>query len=569
MTYEHYDAIVEGKRYYLRAAWDRAGTRWEEFAFDGESSRYHVPYGGHGKITPGRNPRFDTSGDTPLELMLLDLSRVPSEWEGRYGPELPKFSLLFRASGATPTLRPHLEYVGGELCHVVELVRKREDGSTSRRDVLWIAHEKGMCVMKREVYGGASASPAIAIEVQEIAETSTETRRIWYPAVAHKTMRSEGDDVQEEILTVEDLQVNVPTEPNMFHFEFPHGTRVWDRVVDMHYYVGNTMPIDEAVPDDDTMLIDSGSQRQKIVTGTTGEGDSQDRLESKSPNGEVNRELEILESICEAYQKQKDSFGQGQGVANVVVESSYEGGREEHNTVEFKYRESLSRYDLYLCDENGTKRLLHKKAVTPRVEIWTNGEDAIVEKPGLAVETMFGKNMHPSMFNSFYGQSLELWLNGVLKAGQEGRALVGVEIDKEGYLRLTETMLEENESDSIVAELVIDTKDGFRIISGKCSSIYESGRKDLRNYEVEWVKKEGQWYVKTAKYGFELRYNEEGEWKTINKTTSVEIVKHEVVDNIDESEFSLAGMVEEGVYVRDKLAGLAYTYRKGRDGASP
>jgi hypothetical protein len=274
--------------------------------------------------------------------------------------------------------------------------------------------------------------------------------------------------------------------------------------------------------------------------------------------GGVDQDLEILKTIYEGFQAAKFNYGQGLGTAKVVIDSSQEDHK-ENNVIDFKYKDSSSRYDIYTNDEDG-KKLSRKKVITPKVGIWCNESHAIVQKPVIAVEEMFGQNMHPSIFNSFYGQSLDLWLKGVLKAGQEGRALVDVEIDSEGRIHLTETMLRENDKESIVAKLLIDTEDGFRIISATCQSRYESGAHDLRSYEVDWVKYKDQWYVKAARYDSDLKYLDRGSLKSFTKSTSVEIEKYVVADNINDDEFSLAGMVNKGVYVRDKIAGVAYVF---------
>jgi len=274
--------------------------------------------------------------------------------------------------------------------------------------------------------------------------------------------------------------------------------------------------------------------------------------------GGVDQDLEILKTIYEGYQAAKCNYGQGLGIAKVVTDSSHEDHRENF-IVDFKYKNSSSRYDIYTIDEDG-KKLSRKKAITPQVEIFCNENSAVIYKPVIAVEEMFGKNMHPSIFNSFYGGSLDGWLKGVIKAVQEGRALVDVELDSEGRIHLTETMLRENDKDSTVAKLLIDTEDGFRIISATLRSKYESGRQDFRNYKVDWVKYEDQWFVKAARYDSDLKYFDEGQWKPFQKSTSVEIEKYEVTDNINDDEFSLAGMVNKGVYVRDKIAGIAYVF---------
>ena len=97
--------------------------------------------------------------------------------------------------------------------------------------------------------------------------------------------------------------------------------------------------------------------------------------------GEVDQDLEILKTIYEGYQATKRNYGQGLGIAKVVIDSSHEDHK-ENNIIDFKYKNSSSRYDIYSIDEDGKKlKLRRKKAITPKVSIWCNERNAIIQKP--------------------------------------------------------------------------------------------------------------------------------------------------------------------------------------------
>jgi hypothetical protein len=281
--------------------------------------------------------------------------------------------------------------------------------------------------------------------------------------------------------------------------------------------------------------------------------------------GKGDRDLEVLKTVYEDFQATRSNYGQGSGTAKVIRERVGEVQDKTH--VEFKYKDLSSRYDTYTINEKNTKKLKLKTVFTPQVDMYCDADAGVLQKPVIAVEEMFGKNMHPSIFNSFYGQSLDSWIKGTLKAGLEGRAIVSVEVDDLGRVHLTETMLHKDDSKSTVAELLIHTKDGYRIVSATCKSEAKtSGVRDFRTYNVDWVQYEGQWYVKSARYEADVKYLDDGDIDSVPVLRSskvsrlVEIVKYVPNDKIEDLEFTLAGIASQGIYVRDKITGLAYVY---------
>jgi hypothetical protein len=132
------------------------------------------------------------------------------------------------------SVNPNLESVSGELCHVIEITHK-EFGILER---IWIAHEKGMLVMKHQTYHYRDHSLLEEIEVEQIGYTQTDGGGIWYPAVAYRmeVMRRIGT-VRFKIVTHTFIP-NITVDENTFRFDFPSGTRVSDKELGLEYVVG-------------------------------------------------------------------------------------------------------------------------------------------------------------------------------------------------------------------------------------------------------------------------------------------------------------------------------------------
>jgi len=132
----HLERIEEGKRYHTRYSHAEDGfARPEnivENAFDGSTSRVYWGREKMGTIQSGlRNWAVETM-NAVKQYMLLDLKPVSGELAEEFPDGIPMFSLLLRGGIATSTatVRPNLEPVAGQLCHVVEIIYKSEGFNT-------------------------------------------------------------------------------------------------------------------------------------------------------------------------------------------------------------------------------------------------------------------------------------------------------------------------------------------------------------------------------------------------------------------------------------------------------
>lgn len=132
-------------------------------------------------------------------------------------------------------VRPFLEEVNGQKCHVVEL--SDEEGVIYI--IIWVAHEKGMLPMKYQDYGYEGKEIQFGFEVLEIALGSSEKSSLWYPKKAQRVMNlpSIGGKVTFEI-EVSKFIPNPAIDPNIFKLEFPVGTTVMDDRIKESYKVG-------------------------------------------------------------------------------------------------------------------------------------------------------------------------------------------------------------------------------------------------------------------------------------------------------------------------------------------
>ena len=72
-------------------------------------------------------------------------------------------------------------------------------------------------------------------EVAEIAETTMNGISIWYPKKGYMTLYGDGGSLTKRELIVTDFVPNIDVDENMFRFDFPDGTEVYDRVRGISY----------------------------------------------------------------------------------------------------------------------------------------------------------------------------------------------------------------------------------------------------------------------------------------------------------------------------------------------
>jgi hypothetical protein len=131
-------------------------------------------------------------------------------------------------------VRPHLERISGEWCHVVET---HWPGHPKHGSIIWLAAEKGGLPMKYEEYDSRGKCWGSMI-VQKIAATDTQTGRVWYPQEATRIQDIPGGTLKYRF-TCHELRVNVETSEDTWKFSFPVGTRVVDYAHGIYYVVGS------------------------------------------------------------------------------------------------------------------------------------------------------------------------------------------------------------------------------------------------------------------------------------------------------------------------------------------
>jgi hypothetical protein len=121
-------------------------------------------------------------------------------------------------------VRPTLEAVAGELCHVVEIAR----GRNGMR--FWVAHAKGMLPMKYEKV--VAHKVKVRFEVLKTAKTATDIGEVWYPSVVravNENLLRGSRQVSE--CTVQEFKTHLDIAEDAFRISFPDGVRVYDRAL--------------------------------------------------------------------------------------------------------------------------------------------------------------------------------------------------------------------------------------------------------------------------------------------------------------------------------------------------
>lgn len=176
-------------------------------------------------------------------------------WEGRAGSTYEYLNgrselvvrLKSRLNFGSITVHPKLEYVSDQWCHVVELVAsakhrtdegKIEEGQT--KQLFWMAHDKGMCLMRYQKYSYNKMQKEI--EVEQISSADMDGTIIWYPVKARMTYESDYVGMIKDELTVKQFTPNIKVDDNTFRFDFPPGTDVYDRTRNISYTITSEQP---------------------------------------------------------------------------------------------------------------------------------------------------------------------------------------------------------------------------------------------------------------------------------------------------------------------------------------
>jgi hypothetical protein len=230
VAYSHVERVEHGERYHIRYstaedAFDMPQSLMEH-AFDGKTTREYWGQTKSGRIVPGPTGRDVENKNHLKDYMLLDAQRIRSYLD-EYPNGVPTLVLLFRELMSSAVVRPNLESVAGQLCHAVEVSDVRHEN----KYLLWLAHDKGMCLMRYQSYHNNKLEREI--EVEQIAMAKTDTAPIWYPVKAHEAVVTNDVGAWKNELTVKEFVPNVKVGENTFRFDFPKGTYIVDRIRDM------------------------------------------------------------------------------------------------------------------------------------------------------------------------------------------------------------------------------------------------------------------------------------------------------------------------------------------------
>ena len=163
------------------------------------------------------------------DFTLTKLQVVPDYFKKKYPNGVTMFDEIFGIIKSSKNIRPYLETVAGEPCHVVEITYiKGQQSEPEEKDIFWIAQDKGMCLMKYQKYENNKMTGET--EVEQIAMADMDGTFIWYPVKVRR--HGEGDHIGNitEELIVKQFIPNVKVDENTFRFDFPKGTEIFDRI---------------------------------------------------------------------------------------------------------------------------------------------------------------------------------------------------------------------------------------------------------------------------------------------------------------------------------------------------
>ena len=237
----HMERIDElGPRFHIRYSSAAEGfnrpKKVIEYAFDGNISQEYLGADRHGSIMAGLRGKFGENYNRIRHYMFIN--RIPRpDLKEEYPDGVPEFSLTLRNGikrGAC-TIRPNLESAAGELCHIIELTSSviYEEKEIKAKNLYWLAHNKGMCLIKYQVYWDDRLE--YEMEVEKIAEAKSDGISVWYPEKSYETALAEELGTIKYELTITEFVPNIEVNENMFKVVFPKGTHVYDRVRGMSY----------------------------------------------------------------------------------------------------------------------------------------------------------------------------------------------------------------------------------------------------------------------------------------------------------------------------------------------
>jgi hypothetical protein len=211
----------------------------EEMTFDGIHQRSYSPARNSGQIYSGIFTR-NVGTENRLKRFLLSEPEINSNG---IESEDSRFCSIIKSglsdSNLMTSVRPYLEEMAGQMCHVVDIEFLKKDKTWGKGTTIWVAHEKGMLPMKIQEFNSDTDAIARERTIEQIDFAKTPNGGLWYPKKAYELMNlPQSIGVIKIELTVTEFVPNIKTDPNVFQLDFPNGTQVSDAEMGISYTVG-------------------------------------------------------------------------------------------------------------------------------------------------------------------------------------------------------------------------------------------------------------------------------------------------------------------------------------------
>jgi len=290
-----------------------------EHAFDGKVTQTYFGNERHGSIIAGLQGTYAENCNHLKRYMLL--SRIPRpNLKDEYPDGVPELALTLRSGikgeACSVSVRPNLESIAGELCHIIDFKSFSIVGKDKIeiKKVYWLAHDKGMCLMKYQSYRDKKLISDT--EVEKIAVTKMDGMSIWYPEKTKKNVFSEKFGTTRYELTITEFVPNIDVNESTFKIDFPPGTDVFDRISGLSYVIAGTGPNGEVST---VRSFDTTSKEPEASKANIQENDVP-KLTSK----EIKKESETSEEINEQVQSpptESVTINNGNGFLNIKTYS--------------------------------------------------------------------------------------------------------------------------------------------------------------------------------------------------------------------------------------------------------
>ncbi len=256
IPYYHHERIQDGTKFLVRVAATPQGfddsADYRANSFDGSIGKEYVndpdsPLRSTGSVYRGLNNRSIEKDNILADFLQTMPNLFPDPPSGedepwkvklsqQYPLGIPFFLEKYNKALAVGevNVRPHMETVAGEACHVLELDLR------SRIETFWLAHEKGMLPMKTMYVLSPDrvTRKIITKEVKEITSVSTETGILWYPRVIMENSERGTDYSYVIKVIIDEFVPHYKAPPETFSYVFPNGTLVYDKIKDLRYKIG-------------------------------------------------------------------------------------------------------------------------------------------------------------------------------------------------------------------------------------------------------------------------------------------------------------------------------------------